>query len=321
MANIRKRGASWFADVNMRGHRLAQSFPTKGQAQQWAAEIERRIRSGRGLSIHGRTMEDALMRYSEEISEHKRSRAWEQKRILWLCSQTFASMPLHEIAAPTIAAWRDARRKEVSGSTVNRDFNLLSHVFTVARKEWRWIDHNPCSDVRRPKSNAPRARRVSPAELQALYTFTTSDIQTVSFRTILAFEFAIETACRGGEICTIERDQLSGRVLTLEKTKNGDSREVPLSGRALEILKMVLPLKLSPVFGITVAQKDAMFRKLRGRAGLEDLNFHDSRHEAITRLARKLDVLDLARMVGHRDIRQLMTYYNPTPEEIASRLD
>jgi len=54
---------------------------------------------------------------------------------------------------------------------------------------------------------------------------------------------------------------------------------------------------------------------------IKDLTFHDTRHEAITRLAKKLDVLDLARMVGHRDIKQLLTYYNKSAKEIASQLD
>ena len=51
-----------------------------------------------------------------------------------------------------------------------------------------------------------------------------------------------------------------------------------------------------------------------------DLHFHDARHEAITRLARKIDVLDLARMIGHRDPRSLMVYYNATATDIAGGL-
>jgi integrase len=61
-------------------------------------------------------------------------------------------------------------------------------------------------------------------------------------------------------------------------------------------------------------------RVARERAGIEGLTFHDTRHEAITRLAAKLNVLDLARMVGHRDIKQLQVYYNAPAEEIAMRL-
>jgi integrase len=69
------------------------------------------------------------------------------------------------------------------------------------------------------------------------------------------------------------------------------------------------------------ASADALFRKIRARAGIDGLHFHDTRHEAITRLAKKLDVLPLARMTGHKNIQELMTYYNATASEIAERLD
>lgn len=55
-------------------------------------------------------------------------------------------------------------------------------------------------------------------------------------------------------------------------------------------------------------------------AKLGDLAFHDSRHDAITRLAQKLNVLQLARMVWHRDIRSLQTHYNETAESMARLL-
>ena len=73
-------------------------------------------------------------------------------------------------------------------------------------------------------------------------------------------------------------------------------------------------------FGLSQAQKDALFRKLRERAAIEGLNFHDARHTAITRLARKLNPLELARMVGHKDLKMLLVYYNESADEIAKRL-
>jgi len=102
-------------------------------------------------------------------------------------------------------------------------------------------------------------------------------------------------------------------------TKNGFPRSVPLSSEALR-LPGQLPRVDDSVFVLTARQIDAIFRKIRARALIENLHFHDSRHEAITRLARKLDVMDLARMVGTRDLRILMVYYNATPSEIATRL-
>ena len=98
-------------------------------------------------------------------------------------------------------------------------------------------------------------------------------------------------------------------------TKNGLPREVGLSPRAVELWAMV-----SDGFDLTPATLDAMFRRARDTTGIKGLTFHDTRHEAITRLASKLNVLDLARMVGHQDIRQLQTYYNATADDIAAKL-
>jgi integrase len=74
------------------------------------------------------------------------------------------------------------------------------------------------------------------------------------------------------------------------------------------------------VFTVDSQVASTLFRRARMRAKIDDLTFHDSRHDAITRLAQKLNVLQLARMVGHRDIRSLQTYYNETAESMARLL-
>ncbi|MDR2015430.1 MAG: site-specific integrase [Azoarcus sp.] len=149
--------------------------------------------------------------------------------------------------------------------------------------------------------------------------------QTLAINTVLsggvgvAFLFAIETGMRAGEICSLSWGAVRGNVAYLPMTKNGFPRSVPLSVEALRLLGQ-LPKVDDAAFGLTPCQIDAIFRKIRVRALISDLHFHDTRHEAITRLARKLDVMDLARMVGTRDLRILMVYYNATPAEIAERL-
>ena len=75
-----------------------------------------------------------------------------------------------------------------------------------------------------------------------------------------------------------------------------------------------------PSFGISTASLDALFRKARERSCIEGLTFHDRRHAAITRLAKKLNVLDLTRIVGHRDLRMLQVYYNESAKDIAAKL-
>ena len=127
---------------------------------------------------------------------------------------------------------------------------------------------------------------------------------------------------RQGEIWGLDWAQvnLAGRYVTLLDTKNGMRRDVPLSKRAGALLE-IMPQREGKVFDTSQNGAAHLFRRAVKAAGIENLTFHDSRHEAITRLARKLQVLDLARMVGHKNIQTLMIYYNATASEIANRLD
>lgn len=95
-----------------------------------------------------------------------------------------------------------------------------------------------------------------------------------------------------------------------------------LSKRAVELLAFLPTFaRGEPLFELRSASLDALFRKARNKTLIDDLTFHDTRHEAITRLAAKLNVLDLARMAGHRDLKMLQVYYNASAEDIAARLD
>jgi integrase len=153
------------------------------------------------------------------------------------------------------------------------------------------------------------------------------NLDKVTARAFHAFLFAIKTAMRAGEIVGLEwsRVDLQARYCSLPVTKNGTSRDVPLSLRAVELLELLRASEIggegSSVFNLKSSQLDVLWRKLRNRAAVADLTFHDSRHIAITRLAGKLEVLELARMVGHRNLNELLTYYNAPATEIARRLD
>ncbi|MDI3293829.1 hypothetical protein [Janthinobacterium tructae] len=67
-----------------------------------------------------------------------------------------------------VAGWRDERLRTVSGATVNQEMNLLSHVFSVARKEWKWLSKSPTTDVARPKVEPPRDKLQSEDEITAI---------------------------------------------------------------------------------------------------------------------------------------------------------
>lgn len=322
MATFKKLATGkWQAQVARQGVRKARSFSTKQESRDWAARQEYLISLGEGTASCCE-LRDVFMRYSIEVSPTKRGARWEQIRLQRFCKDRLADILLKDLKAADFADWRDRRLLQVAPGSVKREMVLMSGVITMARREWSLIDKSPMSDVRKPSSPPPRDRRVSKAEIEQLVSAAGGDLEKMSARAIHAFRFAVETAMRAGEIVGLEwrYTDIKKRVAHLPRSKNGTSRDVPLSSSAIGLLEE-LPETDGPCFGLSSGQLDALFRKVRDKAGIENLHFHDSRHEAITRLAHKLDVLSLARMVGHKDIRMLQVYYNETAEELALRLD
>jgi integrase len=136
-------------------------------------------------------------------------------------------------------------------------------------------------------------------------------------------ELAIETAARRGELLSLrwENIDLKRRTAHLPETKNGDSRTVPLSSRAVAILE-ALPRSIEgKVFPLTVNALKLAFVRACLTAGLENFHFHDLRHEGTSRLAGKLsNVLELSAVTGHKELKMLKRYYHPRAEDLALKL-
>ncbi|MCG7623856.1 tyrosine-type recombinase/integrase [Epibacterium sp. Ofav1-8] len=320
MATFRKTKTGWRAEVARAGVRASKVFPSKREAQDWASRKEYEILNGSKISAKMK-LRDLFERYSREVSSKKRGYKWEALRLNRWGKSDLGEKSLSELSPADFAAWRDARLQKVAPSTVRREMTLMGSVFSVARREWGVIGDSPLTDVRKPQEAAPRDRLPTSAELERLELSAGNDLNNATARAFHAFLFAGETAMRAGEIVDMkwEHVDLERRVVDLPMTKNGTSRQVPLSRRAVEMLER-LP-EADPVFALDSRQLDVLWRKVRDRAAVEGLTFHDSRHWAITQLAKKLDVMDLARMVGHRNVNQLLTYYNESAEDLAKRLD
>ncbi|MDO6755406.1 site-specific integrase [Phaeobacter inhibens] len=320
MASIRKLKSGYRAEVARNGVRKSKVFPTKQEAKDWAARTEFEILNHDKVAAK-LMLGELFERYAREVSPSKRGHRWEVIRLEKIGRDGIAKIRLEDLSAKDFAKWRDQRLKEVKPASVIREMQLMSSVLTVARREWELIAANPLSDVRKPTKPQPRDRLPTATEIEAMQLSAGEDLTKATARAFHAFRFALESAMRAGEIAGLEWDRidLDRRVALLTHTKNGRPREVPLSTKAVELLR-ALP-DLNPVFGLTSRQLDVLFRKLRDRADVTGLTFHDSRHAAITALSRKLDVLALARMVGHTDLRQLRVYYNESAEELAKRLD
>ena len=303
----------------MRGVPDSATFPTKQQAVQWAMQREAEI-AGHRLPEH--TVKDALRRYAREVLPGRKGERPERLRLAAMERDPLAAVRLPALRASDIAGWKARRLEAVSGASVRREMNTLISVLELARREWGWLHVNPARDVKRPPSPPSRKRRVSPAEVDRIALalgVTDLETETARNRTGLAWLFALETAMRSGEIVGLRWQDVREKSVRLPETKNGDSREVPLSRRAREILA-ALPRGGGPVFGLTDQVRDVLFREARDATGIADLHFHDSRAEAIWRLSKKLDVLELARVIGHRNIASLQLYYNTPADELADRL-
>jgi len=338
MASYRKRGGVWRAEIARKGVRLSGTFDTKAEAIAWATAEEAKVMAGKVTSDH--TVAQLLRHYVTLVSPKKANRdtRFEHNRVEALIRDypDLAAKKLQDVRAADWAAWRDDRlegneaegRKGVAGSTVARDLNLFSAAFMTAKREWGWIHDSPISGVSRPKTPQPRSRRPSQAEIDAIclslgYAPGQAP-ETVTARCGAAYLFAIETAMRAGEIVRMRHEDVNvvKRYVHLPTTKNGTARSVPLSSRALAIIEQLKPLKLDPAFGLTTSQLDALFRKGRDRAGVEGLTFHDSRREGLTRLAKVFNVMELAKISGHKDLKILMAvYYAPTAEDLAAKLN
>ena len=333
MATTRKQGKKWRAEIvrviDSEKVRQSKTFATRAEAKDWALVEETRIISqqSNSASPSGRLLSDIFIRYAREVSPLKKGCRWEKLRLDAFCRDPVSRVLLSKLSTDHFSAYRDRRLKSVSPSTVNREFTLMSHALETARKEWKWLRVNPLKDVRRPALPRPRDQRISDEDRDAICEALTwnqcKPPHNLKQQVAAAFCLCIETGLRAGEALALKwRDvHVARRFLTVIESKNGDKRDVPLSRRAIEILDLMRLSDTSreTVYTVTSASRDAVFRKCKP-AHLAHIHFHDARHEAVTRLSKKLDVLALARMVGHRDLRSLQIYYNASASELAERL-
>lgn len=327
MASIKKHEGGYRAQVYVRGRRASKVFRTQREAAAWALGKEGELERSPSET---HTVRQLIERYIEEVIPGKRGGPHEERQALALIRDypDLVAKKLSEIDTPDMALWRDARLKTVTDGTVLRNLSWLRHALRLAREEWKWMTHNPLKGLRIPKNPSPRTRRVLMTEVRALcrnlgYRPGRAPV-TQNQKVALAFMVGLRSAMRAGEILSLGKANLSltRRVASVQhKTQHltGRPRDVPLTRAAIRLLRPVAHLE--QCFDISSATLDVLFRKARDRLMIEDLHFHDSRAEALTRLARKVDVLTLAKISGHKDLRILQNaYFRETADQIAARL-
>ncbi len=329
----RKRGEAYYIEIMIDGKRSSATRDTARECEQWAAQklLEakaNKLAEDNGIKQHY-PFKTLFYKYYEEVGKKLRGSIYVKEQLKPFEEKfgALAEMSIHDITPKHLTTWRNKRATEVGANTLLREMALYSSVFSYAVKELFLLDVNPWTNVKKPVKPKARHRRIRDNEIQVILeslNYSEGQIPTLPEHYVAwAFLFALETAMRRGEILGIQMTDIFDRHVHLPKTKNGDSRNVPLTKKALALLDLIDHdgSKLIP-------QSENAFRLMwerrKAKVGLEDIHFHDARHEAITRFVnnQKLPVEVLAKVTGHKNIKMLVnTYYNPDVNDIADMLD
>lgn len=335
MASLRFRNRKWQVQVRRHGHTTrAKSFQSKSDAQRWArqieAELDRTLIPNDIRSLATVTVAQLLTRYRETVTSEKRGIVSERKRIEVFLRQRWSALSLAKMDASIFSKYRDERLKLVQPGTVIREFGLLNSIFEMARREWGYTAfQNPLAGLRKPKAPDGRERRLRPGELQALI----AACSTVAGSWLLhGFQLAIETGMRRGELLNIRWKDVSfdTAVLHIPYTKTDKARTIPLTDRATEVLKArkaASDADAKYAFPVSANAFRLAWERCKRRAeragcvGVQDLRFHDLRHEAVSRFfERGLNTAEVASISGHRDLRMLFRYTHLKAEDIGAKL-
>lgn len=323
MAYFERRGNRWRVQIRRKGAPPeSATFHSRAQADEWA-----RLREAELVGIrHGlaprRSVRQAIEHYRDHVAPAHRGARWEVIRLDKIARELdWADRPLGGVSGDDVDSWVRSQRLALAPSSVRREYGILRAVFAAA-VGWGWLRASPFAGRKPPPEGAPRKQRVSDADAAALCEalgWSGRRPETASQVVAAAFLWCIATAMRQGEALSLERSAVAGKVAHLDRTKNGDERDVPLRPAALALLEL-LPAE-GYLFPVTSGTCDTLFRRARDACGLLHVRFHDSRREGTTRLASQVDVLTLAKITGHRDIKTLLkTYYQPSMDDVAERL-
>lgn len=372
MATIVKKGPYQYqAQIRKKGYPdVYKTFEKKKDAVDFAAQIESEMIRGKYINRNeadSTTLYEALDRYEREVSIRKKGYETEKWRIGAWKRHRLANTALSNLRSSDFAKYRDERLLDgKSASTIRNDLALISHLFTIAIQEWNIPLINPTSGVRKPQENNDRSRLFQKdEESRILNAIKEASIQA-HWRANPWIEpiviFAIETSMRMDEILSLDWSNIDliNYTATAIDTKNDETKVVPLSEKAVEILKNLPKICSNKVININTANikspailenqvfkttndaLDQSWRRAIKRARktyeqeqiklgksqteiindklLTDFHFHDLRHEAITRLASIFELHELMKITGHKSSRMLARYYHPKASDLAKKL-
>jgi integrase len=323
MATISNRNNKWHVRVRRSGQpTVAKTFLIRTDAEKWARSIEIEIDRGSYIntSYAQKTLfKDLILQYLKEVTPTLRGAHEDGYRLRKMMRNPIAELNLTELTPNRIAIYRDERLKEIKPNTVIRELAYISSMINHARREWGLGIINPVAQIRKPSQPQGRERVLNDVEMSRIL----HELEKINPFLKPLCEFALETAMRRGELMSLLWGNVNfdKSVAFLPLTKNGDSRYIPLSMKAIRILKL-LPIDIEGrVFPFNKQTVSILFLRAARRAKIEDIHFHDLRHMALTRLSSRFtNILELAAISGHRDLKMLQRYVHIKAEDLAKKM-
>lgn len=341
MATIEKRQGkdqqtTYRVKVRLKGCSVqSATFERLTDAKKWAQSIEASIREGRHFKTSEakkHTLNDTIDRYLQSVLPKKPKSEKDQAIHLRWWKNAVGSHVLAEVTPALLARQRDELGKGITvqgrqrtNATVNRYLAALSHVFTIAVKEWGWVDENPLRKVSKRKEPRGRIRFLSDEERERLLKACKEAESDYLYRVVV---LALSTGARKMELLNLRWQDvdLNRGIITLHETKNGERRILPVTGHALVLLKehakvrhlttdLVFPgQSLKNPIDIRTPWENAL-----KRAGIDDFRFHDLRHSAASYLAMNgASLAEIAEVLGHKTLQMVKRYAHLSEAHTAS---
>lgn len=334
MANIQERKTqdgktTYRVQVRLKGYPAqTATFSRITDARKWIQQVESAIRDGRHFKTaeaKKHTLGEMVDRYIREGIPDKKKNGKKQKAQLTWWKEQLGAYLLSDITPALIAEYRDIllkgityRHTERSPATVVRYLAVLSHAFSIACKEWGWIDDSPLRKVTKPREARGRVRFLDQDERARLLQACRESKNPYIYIIVV---LALSTGMRYSEILNLTwRDvDLTRRKITLHETKNGERRVIPLAGHALELLTQhALKRQIDTVllFPSQRGQKPQKVINFRGswetalkQADIKDFRFHDLRHSCASYLAmNQASIASIAEILGHKTLSMVKRY-------------
>ena len=339
MASIRKRTSkaghvSYSAEVRIKGYPAQRAtFKRKTDATKWAEDTQSAIRRGKHFQTaesQKHTLAELIDLYINEVLPTKKSAKSQQFQLQWWRNK-LGSYRLIDVTNQRIAACkrellktRTPSGKLTSPATVNRYLAALSHVFTMAVKEWGWTHENPVSKVTRVKEPKGRIRFLIDDEQSRLLAACKNSDNPYLYTVVV---LAISTGMRQGEIMSLEWQQVNliKNQITLFETKNDEIRIVPLTGKAHELVSALIRHIHTPLLFPSNRHPEkpmalrSQWDKVVKEAEMHNFKFHDLRHTAASYLAMNgASLHEIAEILGHKTLAMVQRYAHLTEQHTSN---